>query len=210
MNGSKEAEMKENQTVKKNLILAQTAILSALIIVMTFVPYLGYISYGALSITLIHIPVIIGACLLGVKAGAALGAVWGVSCIIKAITAPPSPLEGIIFRNPLIALIPRILMGIAAGLVMYAVQKKSKVLGAVLASIAGCLTNTILVMGGIYLIYGEKYGDALNISSISFGGLTNYILTAFGINAVIEIAVAIIITVPVVKAIKPKLLGKQQ
>jgi uncharacterized membrane protein len=200
--------MKENTTIKKNLFLAQIAILSALIIVMTFVPYVGYISYGALSITLIHIPVIIGACLLGVKAGGLLGAVWGISCIIKAVTAPPSPLEGIIFRNPLIALIPRILMGLAAGLMMYLLGKKSKVLGAVTASIAGCLTNTVLVMGGIYLIYGDKYGEALNISSISFGGLTNYILAAFGINAVIEIAVAIIISIPAVKAIKPKLIGK--
>jgi uncharacterized membrane protein len=200
--------MKENTTIKKNLFLAQIAILSALIIVMTFVPYVGYISYGALSITLIHIPVIIGACLLGVKAGGLLGAVWGISCIIKAVTAPPSPLEGIIFRNPLIALIPRILMGLAAGLMMYLLGKKSKVLGAVTASIAGCLTNTVLVMGGIYLIYGDKYGEALNISSISFGGLTNYILAAFGINAVIEIALAIIISIPAVKAIKPKLIGK--
>ena len=99
-------------------------------------------------------------------------------------------------------------MGLAAGFVMYLLNSKSKVLGAVLASIAGCLTNTVLVMGGIYLFYGEKYGEALNISSISFGGLTNYILAAFGINAVIEIAVAIIISIPVVKAVKPRLIGK--
>ena len=200
--------MNKNSTIRKNLFLAQISILSALIIIMTFVPYLGYISYGALSITLIHIPVIVGACLLGVKGGAALGAVWGISCIIKAVTAPPSPLEGIIFRNPLIALIPRVLMGMAAGLIMHLIEKKSKTLGAVLAGVAACLTNTVLVMGGIYLIYGEKYGDALNISSISFGGLTNYILAAFGINAVIEIATAIIITVPVVNAVSKRLIGK--
>ncbi len=200
--------MNKNSTIRKNLFLAQISILSALIIIMTFVPYLGYISYGALSITLIHIPVIVGACLLGVKGGAALGAVWGISCIIKAVTAPPSPLEGIIFRNPLIALIPRVLMGMAAGLIMHLIEKKSKTLGAVLSGIAACLTNTVLVMGGIYLIYGEKYGDVLNISSISFGGLTNYILAAFGINAVIEIATAIIITVPVVNAVSKRLIGK--
>ena len=200
--------MNKNSTIRKNLFLAQISILSALIIIMTFVPYLGYISYGALSITLIHIPVIVGACLLSVKGGAALGAVWGISCIIKAVTAPPSPLEGIIFRNPLIALIPRVLMGMAAGLIMHLIEKKSKTLGAVLAGVAACLTNTVLVMGGIYLIYGEKYGDVLNISSISFGGLTNYILAAFGINAVIEIATAIIITVPVVNAVSKRLIGK--
>ena len=200
--------MSNNTTFKKNLFLAQIAIFSALIIVMTFVPFLGYINYGFLSITLIHIPVIVGACLLGVRAGAALGGVWGVSCIIKAVLAPPSPLEVIIFKNPLIALIPRILMGMAAGFMMYLLKNKSKLLGSILASIAGCLTNTALVMGGIYLIYGDKYGEQLNIASVSFGGLTNYVLAAFGINAVIEIAVAIIITVPVVQAVKNKMTGK--
>lgn len=192
--------MENNSTFKRNLMLAEMAILTAIIIVMTFVPYLGYISYGALSITLIHIPVIVGACLLGAKSGAYLGAVWGVSCIIKAVLAPPSPLEGIIFRNPLIALIPRVLMGLVAGLI----SSGKKIPGPVanmLSAIAACLTNTVLVMGGIYLIYGEKYGAELNIASVNFGGLTNYILAAFGINAVIEIITAVIITIPAVKAL---------
>lgn len=196
--------MANSKRLKSNYVLAQLALLSAVIIVMTFVPYLGYISYGGLSITLIHIPVIIGACILGIKGGAVLGAVWGVSCLIKAVLAPPTPLEGIIFKNPLIALIPRIIAGAAAGLVWELISKKDtqKHLSSVVSAIICCVCNTALVMGGIYLIYGEKYGAELGISSVSFGGLTNYILAAFGINAVLEAVVGTAVAVPVSAALR--------
>lgn len=196
--------MTTKSTIRKNFELAQIAMLSAIVIVMTFVPYVGYISYGALSITLIHIPVIVGACVLGIKGGGILGAVWGISCIIKAVFAPPSPLEGIIFRNPLIAFVPRVIAGVAAGLVYSLIAKKisKKSIAAVLAALTACLCNTAIVMGGIYLLYGKEYGAELGISSVNFGGLTNYILAAFGINAVLEIAVGIAVGVPVAAALR--------
>ncbi len=196
--------MSKSSAMKRNLSLAQLGMMSALIIAMTFVPYLGYISYGALSITLIHIPVIIGACVMGAKGGAILGTVWGVSCIIKAILSPPSPLEGIIFKNPIVALIPRIIAGTVAGLIFTLVAKKDKKkhIASALGALTGCLCNTVFVMGSIYVIYGEKYGAELGIASVNFGGLTNYILAAFGINAVIEIIVAIVIAVPVSLALR--------
>lgn len=196
--------MSRKTTIQKNLELAQLAMLSAIIIVMTFVPYVGYINYGALSITLIHIPVIIGACVLGVKGGSILGAVWGISCIIKAVFAPPSPLEGIIFKNPLIALIPRVIAGAMAGLVYSLIAKKTekKSIGSVLAALTACIFNTALVMGGIYLLYGAEYGTELGIASVNFGGLTNYILAAFGINAVLEIIVGIAVSSPISAALR--------
>lgn len=186
--------MSKKSTAGKNLTIAQLALLSALIIAMTFVPYIGYISYGALSITLLHIPVIIGACVLGAKGGAVLGGVWGVTCIIKAVLAPPSPLEGIIFRNPLVALIPRVLAGLAAGAVFSLIAKRGKRnLASGVAAVCCCVCNTALVMGGIYLFYSSEMG----LGATSFGGLTKYIIAAFGINAVVEIAVGILIGVPV-------------
>lgn len=192
--------MSNKSTVGANLTIAQLALLSALIIAMTFVPYIGYISYGALSITLLHLPVIIGACVLGAKGGAILGGVWGVTCIIKALLAPPTPLEGIIFRNPLVSLIPRVLAGLAAGAVFSLISKHSgkKDLAAALAAVSCCLVNTVLVMGGIYLFYSSEVGAG----SVSFGGLTKYILAAFGINALVEIAVGIVIGVPVSNALR--------
>lgn len=196
--------MAKKNTFTSNLGLAQLGVMSALIIIMTFVPYLGYISYGWLSITLIHIPVIIGACVCGPGGGAALGAVWGVTCIIKAVLAPPTPLEGIIFRNPLVALIPRVLAGLAAGTVYYLFRSKPKLssLACALSALVCCLINTALVMGAIYVFFGDKYGAELGIGTVSFGGLTKYVLAAFGINSVLETAAGILICIPIVKALK--------
>ena len=80
--------MKSKKSTKSVLTLTQLGVLSALIILLTFVPNIGYISYGVLSITIIHIPVIIGAIVMGPKSGAILGAVWGVSCICLLYTSP--------------------------------------------------------------------------------------------------------------------------
>ena len=62
----------------KTLELAQTALLSALIVLLAFVPYIGYIKLPILAIqaTTIHIPVIIGSVVLGPKKGAFLGGLF--------------------------------------------------------------------------------------------------------------------------------------
>ncbi len=193
------------------LRMTQLAVLSAIIIMMTFVPYIGYISYGpGLSITLIHIPVMIGAIVLGSSAGAILGGVWGISCIIKALTAPPSPLDAAIFWNPLVSLIPRILAGLLAGLAFVGLirlcrklskrEKNSKLAQGISAGIAaavGSVTNTVLVLSMIYLLYGTQFGEQLGINMVSFGGLLDYIMLAFAANASLEVVVCVVVSIPV-------------
>lgn len=206
---------KKRTTHERTLRMTQLAVLSAIIIMMTFVPYIGYISYGpGLSITLIHIPVMIGAIVLGPSAGAILGGVWGVSCIIKALTAPPSPLDAAIFWNPMVSLIPRILAGLAAGLVFYGairlcrkISKKGtngKVAQGISTGIAaavGSVVNTVLVLSMIYLLYGTQFGEQLGINMISFGGLLDYIMLAFAANASLEVVVCVIVSIPVCYAL---------
>lgn len=206
-------------THQRVLRTAQLAVLSAIIILMTFVPYIGYISYGpGLSITLIHIPVMIGAVVLGPAGGATLGGVWGISCIIKALVAPPSPLDAAIFWNPLVSLLPRVLAGLAAGFIYKGmaalVQKLRKQhdtakpsgllpgLASGMAAAAGSFTNTVLVLGGIYLLYGTKFGAELGINMVSFGGLLDYLMVAFAANASLELVVCILATVPVSYALR--------
>lgn len=76
-------QQQEECTLKKNQLftLTLTAMFCALIIALTFIPYTGYITIvGMLSITTIHVVVILGASLLGPVRGTILGAVWGVTC----------------------------------------------------------------------------------------------------------------------------------
>ena len=190
--------------MKRNLALAQLGMLSALIVIMTFVPYIGYISIGALSITLLHIPLIIGACVLGIKGGLVLGAVWGITCIIKAATSPVAITDPL-FTNPLVSLLPRLLAGLVAGLVFEFVSKKFKKfhLASVLSAVFACLTNTVFVMGSLYLVYGQSSEAAkLGIVQFDFGSFIYFILGAFGTNAVFEMIIAIVIAVPISHALR--------
>ena len=107
--------------------MVRAGILCALIIVMTIVPYTGYISYGLVEITTLHIVVAVGAVMLGWQYGAVLGFVWGVTCILRALTNPLwAP-----FVNPMVSLVPRILVGMVAGFAAQGFRKPAMQLAAV-------------------------------------------------------------------------------
>lgn len=67
----------------RTLGMVQAALFAALILIMAFTPFLGYIPLGFTRATIIHIPVIIGSILLGPKKGAFLGAVFGLTSFIN-------------------------------------------------------------------------------------------------------------------------------
>jgi uncharacterized membrane protein len=72
-----------NNRSEKTLRLVQLALFSAIIVIMAFVPYLGYIPLGFMNATIIHVPVILGALFLGPKLGAILGFVFGLTSLIN-------------------------------------------------------------------------------------------------------------------------------
>jgi len=65
-----------SSSTNRTRTLTTLGILTAIILVMTFTP-LGYIKTMGLEITLLHIPVILGAALTGPAGGMVLGAVFG-------------------------------------------------------------------------------------------------------------------------------------
>ena len=110
-----------------------------------------------------------------------------------------------LFTNPLVSLLPRLVAGLVAGLVYQFVAKKLKRahLASTLSAVFACLTNTILVMGSLYLVYGQTSEAAkLGIVQFDFGSLIYFILGAFGTNAVFEMIIAIVIAVPISHALR--------
>jgi len=101
--------------MKKNEIqdLTLTAVFSAIILVMIFVPQVGFITFGVASLTLIHIPVLIGVFLLPKKYSVLLGLIFGVGSLIKAVIAPTGVLDPL-FVMPWISVLPRVLFALAA------------------------------------------------------------------------------------------------
>lgn len=178
---------------KKNLLkMTQTGILMAIIIAMTFIPYVGYISIpGFLSITTMAIPVIIGSIVLGPAVGTILGATWGITNLINAFMMTTA--DGLIFQNPLISVVPRVLVGLFAGWAYVGLSKviKTKPIPIIITSIIASLTNTVLVLTAINL-----FGTS---SLFNLGETVETIIkVAISANGLIELAIAIIIPLPIV------------
>lgn len=152
------------QRKSKTYRIAILGILTAIIILQNFVPFLGYIPIPPLNPTIIHITVIVAAIVLGTREGMLVGFVWGIVRLFKAYTMPASPLDLLLFTNPLISIFPRLMVGVVAGLVFAAFQKRGKEkTGMFAASISGSLTNTVLVLGLIALLYGNEYASSLGV-----------------------------------------------
>lgn len=164
---------------KKVFDMSLAGIFTAIIITMSVVPFLGYIPLGFMNATIIHVPVIIGALLLGPKYGAYLGLVFGTTSLIKATLMPNA--TSFVFSpfvtiggysgnmwSVVISIVPRVLIGVAAyyvyELVMRFVHEKKggQTIALWMAGIAGSMTNTLLVMNGIYFFFGKSYAAASN------------------------------------------------
>lgn len=161
----------------------------AILIIQTFVPVLGYIPLGGLDVTIVHITVILAAVLFGSKTGLIVGTLWGLLSMIRAYIQP-TPFN-IVFLNPLISVLPRLLVGFVSGLLFRAIKDKMADRWAyVLTALVGTLMNTVLVLGSIYLLAAETYAAALGISETALLGALGAVV---GTNGVIEIIASMII-----------------
>lgn len=121
-----------------------TGVLSAISIFLG-ITRLGFIPWitGA-SLTIMHIPVIIGAILEGPVVGLVIGFVFGIFSLIQAAIAPTGPTD-VWFTNPLLSILPRLFIGPVSWLV-YEGLKKWKIPALITSGIVGSLTNTGLVL----------------------------------------------------------------
>jgi uncharacterized membrane protein len=128
--------MKGTLTVR-NIVIA--GVLGAIAILLG-VTRLGYIPVptAAGNATIMHIPAIIGGIMQGPVVGAIVGLIFGVSSFLNA-TVP-------LFKDPLVAILPRIFIGVVAWLVYVGIRRKSEYLAVGTAAFLGTLTNTVLVL----------------------------------------------------------------
>lgn len=175
--------------------LAVIGMLSSISIILGLTGW-GFIPIPPLKATILHIPVIIGAILEGPVVGAAIGLIFGIFSVIQAVTQPTP--TSFIFMNPVISVLPRILIGITSYYAYNFIKTKRKSIRIGISAAVGTLTNTIGVLGSIYLIYLESYAKALGIN---VQGAKIGILTVAATNGTLEIIVSILITIAVVEAV---------
>lgn len=170
------------------------ALLVVIVLLQSMIPWLGNIPLGLMSITILPVTIAIIAIAFGPGEGALLGGLWGVITWIRAFVYPTSALAPLIFTNPVIAVVPRILVGVVAG---YAFRELVKLLSpSVSAAVAGLLaslTNTGLVLGLIYLFFNHNHQVTAAYGQTN-GHLAAALFAIVTTNGLVEAAVALILT----------------
>ena len=190
------------KTKKDTHWMVSVALMAAIVILLANTP-LGMIQLPIIKATTVHIPVIIGAILLGPSAGAILGGVFGVCSMISNTTAPTllsfafSPflaedLLGIV-KALWIAVGCRIMIGVAAGWLWIGLRKLRVSPWAALpiTGFIGSMVNTVLVMGSIYVLLASQYAAAKEVALDAVWGLIMATVTASGIPEAIAAAVLV-------------------
>lgn len=194
--------MSNQQTKRAKLTaLIETALLTAIIIVMQFTP-LGYLKTAGLEISFIPIPVAVGAIVVGPAAGAFLGAIFGITSFMQCFGMSAFG-TAMLSVNPffcfIVCMAPRILMGWLTGLAAKAFEKcrRTKPFTAFVAVLCPLL-NTVLFMTALLGLFGrtdfirELQGE-MNILAFA---------AAFvGINAVAEAVICGILGVAIAGAL---------
>lgn len=203
---------------KKITELTNFALFVAIIVLLSVTP-LGYLSLGVINATTIQIPVIIGGILFGWKKGAALGAVFGITKMIKN-TLQPNPTSFVFspfvpvfgeesgsFFAVIECLVPRILIGVVAALLFNALSKTklNKAATCGICGFCGALTNTILVMGGIYVFFGHSYSAAKDMAYEALINTVTATITGIGITeAIVSAVISAAVCVPLFKYLQNK------
>lgn len=184
--------------------MVSVALMAAIVIVLANTP-LGMIQLPIIKATTVHIPVIIGAILLGPSAGAILGAVFGICSLISNTMTPTllsfafSPFmstSGIpgALKAIWISVGCRILIGVAAGWLWIALEKLkiNQLIALPVVGFAGSMVNTVTVMGSIYFLFAQQYAEAREVAVTAVWGLIMGTVTASGIPEAVAAAILVL------------------
>lgn len=195
--------MKKQRVNSQVLAMTELAILAAVIVVMAFTP-LGYLKTAGLEITFITIPVIVGAIVLGPKAGAFLGGVFGVTSFLQVVLGL-SPfgvmLMGISpIRCFLVCVPTRILMGLCTGLI-WNLWKNKSIAAYSVTSLSGALLNTLFFMSTLIALFWNT--DVIQGIAESLGttGVLAFVIAFVGVNGLVEAICCFTLAGAVAKAV---------
>lgn len=179
------------------------AVFIAIIMLMTFVPNIGFIAITPfLSLTLLHLPVLLGAALGGPKKGLLLGLVFGIASYMQALSGTGF---NALFAFPWVAIPPRAAFGLLAGLTFSLLGKivKKSHYGLYLALASAVMTaiHTGLVFLDLYICYPAKIAEMFGSSEPVASGTTWTFLLVILVGMAGEMAVAAIVTPPLYLAV---------
>ena len=185
------------------------AMMGAIVVLLANTP-LGLIQLPVIKATTVHIPVILGAILLGPSAGCVLGGVFGICSLISNTIAPtltsfafsPFYADGMVgaLKAVWISVGCRVLIGLVSGW-LWIILKKIKlpeIVALPIVGFVGSMTNTVAVMGSIYFLLAEQYAAAREVAVTAVYGLIMATITGAG---VMEALAALVLVTGIGKAL---------
>ena len=185
------------------------AMMGAIVVLLANTP-LGLIQLPVIKATTVHIPVILGAILLGPSAGCVLGGVFGICSLISNTIAPtltsfafsPFYADGMMgaLKAIWISVGCRVLIGLVSGW-LWIILKKIKlpeIVALPIVGFVGSMTNTVAVMGSIYFLLAEQYAAAREVAVTAVYGLIMATITGAG---VMEALAALVLVTAIGKAL---------
>ncbi|MFI3227709.1 MAG: ECF transporter S component [Clostridia bacterium] len=200
--------------MEKTKKLTHLALFTAIIMMLGLTP-LGYIVFFAAGITTVHIPVIIGSYVFGVKESCYLGFIFGITSFIRCFTTPDA-ISAIVlgtgtgfgiynlFLIIAIIFLPRILVGLFTNLSFKALDKiiKKPTIAMAISAFIGSMTNTIFVLGGLFVFAQSQAAVGFGMAGASASALFMVIMGVVAINGSLEAIFAVIISTPVGMVLK--------
>lgn len=185
-------------TNKKTITLVQTALLTAVTILLAYMP----MKVGAIEMTLRMIPVVLGGIIMGPWIGAFLGGIFGLTSLFECLGILGIPLSAfgslIIGISPLRTIItvfvPRILMGFLSALIFRAIfklEKNKHWFSYLVSNISGALLNTVLFTSATLLLFSgnTEFTSTMSVWGIQTGNVWLFVVAFVGLNGIIEAAV---------------------
>ena len=188
-----------SQSVKKVNVVQMTelALLTAIVILMAFTP-LGYLRVAAVEITFIVVPVAVGAVLLGVKGGAFLGLVFGLTSFAQCFGMSPfgTMMFGLKpFATAFCCIAPRIMVGVIPALVFAGLQKvcKKRPVNIAVGCVLAPITNTLLYLACMVIFFQEPMSEAYGYTGKGGIFFLAWVLALVAVNAILEAASCLIV-----------------
>lgn len=177
--------------------LTGMALFTAIVVVLQFLG--AFIRFGPFSISLVLIPIVVGAAMYGAGAGAWLGFMFGVAVLLSGDAA-----AFMVVHAPgtvITVLLKGALAGFAAGAVFRALEKFNTYAAVVVSAIVCPVVNTGIFLLGCRLFFFEtvaSWGAAAGFENVG----TYMIVGLVGLNFVVEMAINIVMAPIVLRIIK--------
>lgn len=184
--------------------LIRLAVLVAIMIILE-VTNIGYIKTPwGLELTIMQLPVLVGAIVLGPTSGAILGGVFGLTSFLQCVTGKSQFGATLLGINPfyafIVCFVTRLLMGWLCGLIFAALNKidKTKLVSFAVASLSGALLNTLFFMSALIFFFGNA-----DIIVNMRGGmeLFSFLAAFIGVQGVVEAVVCFLAGTVISKAL---------